>query len=96
LTEGLLERAEPGRIPRRPAVGARGTVRRPGHNAGRDDDQGHYTWVAEPAVTAEGPRLLMHEAAHCPKLDRAALDEIVDRVDRWYHAFFNQIAVQAS
>jgi hypothetical protein len=62
----------------------------------RDDDQGHYTWVAEPAATAEGPRPLMHEAAHCRKLDTAALDEIVDWVDRWYEAFFRQIAVRAS
>jgi len=61
-----------------------------------DDDKGHYTWVAEPAVTAEGPRLMMHQAAHCRKLDRIALDEIVGKVDRWYDAFFGQIAVEAS
>ena len=61
-----------------------------------DDDQGYYTWVAEPAVTSDGPRLLMHDAAHCRKLDKEALDDIVDRVDRWYDAFFNQIAVKAS
>lgn len=61
-----------------------------------DDDKGHYTWVAEPSVTDEGPRLLMHQAPHCRKLDRAALDGIVDKVDRWYDAFFGQIAVEAS
>jgi hypothetical protein len=61
-----------------------------------DDDQGYYTWVAEPAVTPEGPRLQMHEAPHCRKLDRAALDEIVGKVERWYDAFFSQIAVKAS
>src|SRR5262249_39487661 len=48
-----------------------------------DDDQGYSTWVAEPAVTDEGPRLLMHEAPHGRKLDNAALDEIVGKVDRW-------------
>jgi hypothetical protein len=61
-----------------------------------DGDQGHYTWVTEPAVTSEGPRLLMHEAANCRTLDKAALDEIVDKVDRWYDAFLNQIAVKPS
>jgi hypothetical protein len=61
-----------------------------------DGDQGYYTWVAEPAVTAEGPRLQMHEASHCQRLDRAALDEIVEKVDRWYDAFFGKIAVKAS
>jgi hypothetical protein len=61
-----------------------------------DDDQGYFTWVAEPAVTREGPRLLMRREAHCRKLDRAALDDIVGRVDRWYDAFFESIAVQAS
>ncbi len=49
-----------------------------------DDDQGYFTWVTEPEVTEDGPRLVMHEAPHVQKLDRAALDEIVDRVDRWY------------
>jgi hypothetical protein len=61
-----------------------------------DDDQGDFTWVAEPAVGQEGPRLLMHAEAHCRKLDRAALDEVVSRVDRWYDAFFASIAVKAS
>ena len=61
-----------------------------------DDDQGYYTWVAEPAVTDAGPRLLMHETPHCRKLDNVALDEIVARVDGWYDAFFGRIAVKAS
>jgi hypothetical protein len=61
-----------------------------------DDDQGYYTWLAEPDVTEDGPRLLMHEEAHCRKLDRSALDEIVSKVDRWYDAFFGRIAVKAS
>ncbi len=61
-----------------------------------DDDKGHYAWVAEPAVTAEGPRLMMHQAAPLPEADQAALDEIVGKVDRWYDAFFGQIAVEAS
>jgi hypothetical protein len=61
-----------------------------------DDDQGYCTWVAEPEVAEQGPRLLMHEEPHCRKLDAAALDEIVSRVDRWYDAFFGKVAVKAS
>ena len=61
-----------------------------------DDDQGFFTWVAEPAVGEEGPRLLLHDVPHCRKLDRTALDEIVELVDRWYDAFFSRITVEAS
>jgi hypothetical protein len=61
-----------------------------------DDDQGYFTWVAEPAVADEEPRLLLQEGPHSRKLDRAALDEIVDKVDRWYDVFFRQITVKAS
>src|SRR5438874_73864 len=48
-----------------------------------DDDQGYQTWVAEPAVVDERPRLILHAAAHCRKLDRASLDELVAQVNRW-------------
>ncbi|HKB38859.1 MAG TPA: hypothetical protein VKD72_20615, partial [Gemmataceae bacterium] len=61
-----------------------------------DDDQGYYTWVAEPVVTKDGPRLIQHAQAHCRKLDREALDHIVASVDRWYEAFFQTIAVKTS
>jgi hypothetical protein len=60
------------------------------------DDQGYYTWVAEPAVVDGEPRLLVHAEAHCRKMDRQALDEMVDQVDRWYDAFFARVAVKAS
>jgi hypothetical protein len=61
-----------------------------------DGDQGYFTWVAEPTVTEDEPQLLMHEAAHCRKLDRAVLDEIVRKVDHWYDVFFGRIVVKAS
>ncbi len=61
-----------------------------------DDDQGYFTWVTEPVVEEDSPRLVMHEAPHVRKLDKAALDEIADRVDRWYDTFFRRIAVKAS
>jgi hypothetical protein len=61
-----------------------------------DDDQGYHTWVAEPAVVDGRPRLLRHTEAHCRKLDRATLDELVAQVDRWYDAFFASVSIQAS
>jgi hypothetical protein len=61
-----------------------------------DDDQGYFTWVAEPEVVNNAPQLLTQGEAHCRKLDRAALDEVVSRVDRWYDAFFGRIVVRAS
>jgi hypothetical protein len=61
-----------------------------------DDDQGYVTWVAEPSIMDGGPRLLVHDAPHCRKLDRAALGEIVEQVDGWYDAFFSRVAVRAS
>ena len=61
-----------------------------------DGDKGHFAWVAEPAVVEGGPRLLMHQAPQCRKLDRAALDKIVGKVDQWYDAFFARIAMEAS
>jgi hypothetical protein len=61
-----------------------------------DDDEGYFTWVVEPDIENEALRLLSHGEAHCRKLDRAVLDEIVARVDRWYDSFFGRIVVKAS
>src|SRR5262249_31176399 len=94
---GMLQRPPPGPVLHSVLVSREGrTTPVCFFHFSMDDDQGHHTWVAEPAVTEDGPRLLMHEAPHCGKLDAAALDEIVAQVDRWYDAFFSQIAVRAS
>lgn len=61
-----------------------------------DDDQGYFTWVAEPAVTGGVPQLLMHDTPHCRKLDRAAMDEIVGKVAEWYSVFFARLSMKAS
>jgi hypothetical protein len=60
------------------------------------DDQGYFTWLAEPDVTDAGPRLLLHSEPHCRKFDRDLLDTIVRAVDQWYDLFFARIAVKAS
>ena len=61
-----------------------------------EDNQGYYTWVAEPILTDDGkPRLKCHAAASCKPLDRPALDRIVSQVSAWYDAFFSTIVVSA-
>jgi hypothetical protein len=51
-------------------------------------NHGWHTWVAEPVVEAGTAHLRLPSNADCQPLDRAALDEVVARVDRWYDAFF--------
>jgi hypothetical protein len=60
------------------------------------DDQGYFTWLAEPTTPEDGPRLLLHSEPRCRKFDQALLDELVASVDQWYDAFFARIAVKAS
>jgi hypothetical protein len=53
------------------------------------NDEGRYTWVAEPLVDEAGrPILQVHAEADCQPLTSAALDGIVRRVERWYDAFY--------
>jgi len=53
------------------------------------NDEGWYTWAAEPVIAADGsPELRQHGEADCRPLDDEAVDKIVDQVDRWYDAFF--------
>jgi hypothetical protein len=60
------------------------------------DNQGYFTWVAEPVRTESGkPRLMLHSSASCKPLDREALDRIVSQVDGWYDAFFSSMVVGA-
>jgi hypothetical protein len=50
-----------------------------------EKDEGWYTWVDEPVVSDDGvPRLDLHSEANCRPLDKPAVDDIVDRVSRWY------------
>jgi len=56
------------------------------------EDQGYYTWAAEPVVTDNGqPRLKLHADADCNRLDNESLEEIVCDVNRWYDAFYETI-----
>jgi hypothetical protein len=49
------------------------------------DDQGYYTWLLEPVITARGsPKLAYRPDPDCRELDDAALDHIVSTVNAWY------------
>jgi hypothetical protein len=53
------------------------------------NNEGWYTWVAEPVVSSTGDfELVQHGEASCRPLDTGAIDRIVEAVDRWYDAFF--------
>jgi hypothetical protein len=54
-----------------------------------ENNEGWYTWVAEPVVSLEGDfELVQHGEASCRPLNSGAIGEIVEAVDRWYDAFF--------
>jgi hypothetical protein len=54
-----------------------------------ENNEGWYTWVAEPAVSPSGDfGIVPHDEASCRPLTTKAIDEIVEAVDRWYDAFF--------
>ena len=54
-----------------------------------EDNQGYFTWVAEPMVDEGRSRLKYHrEKANCVLLDDGALDRIVEAVDAYYVAFY--------
>lgn len=54
-----------------------------------ENNQGWYTWAAEPVVSPAGDfELLQHADASCRPLDTEVIDRIVESVDRWYNAFF--------
>ena len=49
-------------------------------------DPGYYAWLYEPATTHEVAKLRRHSKLECKRLDEEALEEIVDRVDRYFSA----------
>jgi len=54
-----------------------------------ENDGAWYTWVAEPIEWEDRkPMLRSYDEADCRELDRRALKDIIDRVDRWYDAIF--------
>lgn len=50
------------------------------------EEQAFFSWLAEPVVNGEGPKLVHHTAAKCVELTDAVLGEVVHRVVAWYDA----------
>ncbi len=50
------------------------------------DEQALFTWLAEPVVNEDGPKLIHHAKANCVELTDTALADVVDRVVAWYDA----------
>jgi hypothetical protein len=49
------------------------------------DDRGYFAWSIEPHVNRAGePKLRLHQSPTCDVFDRAALGNIVERVNEWY------------
>jgi hypothetical protein len=57
-----------------------------------EDNQGWFTWVAEPLTSPDGGiELRVHKEASCQPLDDHAVDEILTRVNSWYDAYYAQV-----
>jgi hypothetical protein len=50
------------------------------------EEQAFFSWLAEPVVNGEGPKLVHHTQANCVEVTDALLGEVVDRVVAWYDA----------
>ena len=58
-----------------------------------EKNQAWYTWVAEPIVLPQGlATFRLHDEAQCRPLHDQAVDEIVDRVNAWYDAYYSQVS----
>jgi hypothetical protein len=55
-----------------------------------------YTWVAEPEVEGNSAKLSFNEQPDFHLLDRAAVDQIVNRVREWYDAIPRSLKTQAT
>ncbi len=56
-------------------------------------DEGFYSWLAEPTIREGFPGLHPQRDARSFKLDRDALDRIINSVNVWYDAFYATIKV---
>jgi hypothetical protein len=47
------------------------------------DEQAFFSWLAEPVVNGDGPKLVLHTQANQVELTDAWLGDVVDRVVAW-------------
>jgi hypothetical protein len=48
------------------------------------EEQAFFSWLAEPVVNGDGPKLVHHTQANCVELTDALLSEVIDRIVAWY------------
>jgi uncharacterized protein DUF4365 len=58
------------------------------------DNHALYAWVAEPLVENESAKLLFHPPGDFHDLNKAAVDEIVGRVNQWYDVLPRQLVAK--
>lgn len=59
------------------------------------DDMARYAWVAEPVVKPNGTfGLKEYRKPACKELSAEALDDIVERIEEWYSAFFQTVTTR--
>ncbi|QDV32565.1 DUF4365 domain-containing protein [Tautonia plasticadhaerens] len=50
------------------------------------EDQAFFSWLAEPALIGDAPKLVHHREPHCVQLTDELLGRVVDRIVGWYDA----------
>ncbi len=50
------------------------------------DEKAYFSWLAEPVLGENGPKLVHHARAHCEELTDERLDGAVESVVDWYDA----------
>ena len=50
------------------------------------EEQAFFSWLAEPVVNGDGPKLLHHTQANCVEMTDALLGDVVNRIVAWYDA----------
>lgn len=50
------------------------------------DEQGFFSWLAEPVVKRGAPKLIHHDKASCVGITDELLDQIVEQIVAWYDA----------
>ena len=50
------------------------------------DEQAYFSWLAEPVVPDEMPKLVHHQKAKCVPLTEDLLAQVVEQIVTWYDA----------
>ncbi len=50
------------------------------------DEDGYFSWLAEPVVTGGAPKLVHHDKVDCVELSDELLSQVVDQIVAWYDA----------